>query len=72
MEVWTVDYKLPGDLIPSLWFSNWCPEELLILTVAAELEWNYAHAQQRRGTGFPSSLVLAEWECITEHGLPCA
>lgn len=39
MEIWTVDSKLPGDLIPSLWFFNWYPEELLMPTAAAELVW---------------------------------
>lgn len=37
MGVPTVSYALPGDLTPSLGLSNWCPDELLILTVAAEL-----------------------------------
>lgn len=65
MGVWTVDSELPGDLIPSLWFCDWYPDELLVLP-GSGAGVDRAHAWRTRGS--LSVLLLAGLLCKAENG----
>lgn len=65
MGVWTVDSELPGDLIPSLWFCDWYPDELLVPPGSGA---SVDRAQAWRTRGSLSVLVLAGLLCKAKNG----